>query len=377
MGVVRRESLRRWSSVGAGVAVLCLLPAAVAAWPARTSVDPGPVELRERILASVDQPYQGYVATDGRLGLPALPELEEIGGLLGGSARIRAWYAGPDAWRVAELTAIGERDTYRTADGQYRWDFERNLVTYLAGAPTIWLPGAPDVVPPVLARRLLSPDGRLQRLPDRRVAGIGAAGVRFTPADGDTSIGRVDVWADPATGLPVRVEVAGRGAADPGFTTRFVQLRQAAPGRAVLTPTVPASAGFAAATATEVREALANALPDALPDALAGRPRTSLGATAGVPGGAVYGAGLSSVVVLALPGRLGGQMLDAGRDAGGTLVPVPGAEAYELRTSLLTALVVHINHTGRRESVHAWLLAGMVDPQLLQRAATGLVVGAA
>jgi hypothetical protein len=377
MSVVRRESLRRWSLVSAGVATLCLLPAAVAAWPAGPAAGLDPAELRERILASADLPYQGYVTTDGRTGLPALPELAEVTGLLGGSARIRAWYAGPDSWRVAELTTIGERDTYRASDGHYRWDFERNLLTVVTGEPVVWLPGASDVVPPALARELLGLDGRLEPLPARRVAGVDAAGVRLVPEDPDTAVGRVDVWADPSTGLPVQVEVSGRSGADPAFTSRFRQLRQAAPDPAVLTPPVaPDGAGVTVTSAAKISEALAAALSGELPDTLAGRARRSPAATAGIGGGAIYGTGFSTVVVLALPGRLGGEMIDTGRNGGGTPVPVADAEAYELRASLLTALVVHADHAlVDRNTIHTWLLAGPVEPELLRRAAAELVGG--
>jgi hypothetical protein len=381
MSVVRRDAVRRWSLVGAGVAALSLLPAVVAAWPVGTAAAVDAAQLRERVLASVDQPYEGYVATDGRLGLPALPELEDIGGLLGGSSRVRAWYAGPDSWRFAELTPVGERDTYRTVGGLYRWDFERNLVTLLAGEPTIWLPGAADLVPPALGRQLLATEGRLEQLPTRRVAGIAAAGVRLVPDDPDAAVGRVDVWADPATGLPLRVEIgragsggdsAGRGESDSAFTSRFLQLRQAAPDEALLRPTLPVGAGFVETTVVDVRDALREALPGKLPATLAGRARASHAATAGVAGGAVYGTGFSSLVVLGLPGGLGGQTIDASRDAGGTPVPVTGAEAYELRASLLTALVVHADHA-ERGAVHAWLLVGLVNPQALRDAAADLV----
>ena len=377
MSVVRRESLRRWSLVSAGVAALCLLPAAVAAWPAGPAAGLAPADLRERILGSEDLPYQGYVTTDGRTGLPALPELAEVSGLLGGSARIRAWYAGPTAWRVAELTTIGERDTYRATDGHYRWDFERNLLTVVTGEPVVWLPGASDLVPPALARELLRFDGRLEPLPARRVAGVDAAGVRLVPEDPDTTVGRVDAWADPSTGLPVHVEVSGQGGAAPALTSRFLQLRQAAPDPAVLTPPVPPDgAGVAVTSATKISEALAAALPGQLPDTLAGRPRRSPAATAGIGGGAIYGTGFSTVVVLALPGRLGGEMIDTGRDGGYPSVPVAGAEAYQLRASLLTALVVHADHDlVDRSTVHTWLLAGPVAPELLQRAAAELVGG--
>jgi hypothetical protein len=370
MGVVRRAAVRRWSVVAGGVAVLCLVPAAVAAWPVgAAAVDPD--ELRRRALASAQRPYEGYVATEGRIGLPDLPQLADVGALFGGTMRLRAWHAGPDSWRVAELTALGERDTYRAQPGRYRWDFERNLVTFVAGDPAVWLPGPPDLLPPALARRLLAVDGAVRPLPARRVAGVAAAGLRLVPADPDTSVGRIDVWADPDSGLPLRVEVAGRGAARPVFTSRFLQVRQVAPDPAVLVVTVPDGAGFTMTRAGEVVEALAGALPGELPGSLAGRPRST--PVSAVTGAAAYGAGVSTVVVLGLSGGVARRMMETGRDAGGAPVPLTAAEAYELRGSLLAALVVHDDDSP--EEVHTWLLAGLVEPRVLRDAAAELVAG--
>jgi hypothetical protein len=355
----------------AGVAVLCLLPAVVAAWPVRAASGIGPAELRDRVLASVNQPYSGYVTTDGRLRLPELPALEDVRGVFSGSARLRAWYASSAAWRVAELTATGERDTYRTVAGQYTWDYERNLVTELLGDPSVWLPGTSDVVPPVLARRLLGAGGDVSALPARRVAGVEAAGLRLTPDDPDTSIAWVDVWADPRTGLPVHVEVVAEGATDPVFTSRFLDVDQAAPDPATLTPAAPPGAGFARTTPADAAEALGNVLNGQLPATLVGKPRSPIALTEGIFGAGVYGTGFSTVVVVGLPGRLGGQTLEAARENGAAEVPLTGAQAYELRATPLAALVVH--RFGDRSSRRTWLLTGLVDPQLLRRAAAELV----
>ena len=42
-----------------------------------------------------------------------------------------------------------------------------------------------------------------------------AAGLRMTPADPASTVGRVDIWADPSSGLPLMVEVFGRGSGRP------------------------------------------------------------------------------------------------------------------------------------------------------------------
>jgi hypothetical protein len=38
----------------------------------------------------------------------------------------------------------------------------------------------------------------------RHIAGVDAAGLRINPTDPATTIGRVDIWADPETGLALQ-----------------------------------------------------------------------------------------------------------------------------------------------------------------------------
>jgi hypothetical protein len=268
---------------------------------------------------------------------------------------MRAWYASPTAWRVAVLDPIGEKDTYATASGTYLWDYGRNLWTQIVGEPPVRLPSAPDVLPPDLARRMLSqagPGDRLTSLAPRRVAGVAAAGVRLAPADRDTTISHVDVWADPATGLPLEVDVSGV------FTSRFLDLAQRAPAVGVVTPDAAASSGFASTDRPDITAALNAVAAADLPGTLAGRSRVA----GPVSAAGVYGTGLSRFVVLALPGRLGRQSLDAVRSAGGTVVP----GGYVVRSGVLTVLASR--PAGRR----AYLLAGFVSADLLGRAAAGL-----
>ncbi|MCI0689770.1 MAG: hypothetical protein L0Y54_21410, partial [Sporichthyaceae bacterium] len=133
---VRRETSRRWFAVGGAVLAVCALPVVVSAWPV-PQPDIDVATLHQRVLASAERPYQGYVESDGRISLPDLRELGVVSRLLGGTTRIRAWYAGPNAWRVAELTTTGERDIYRSAAGTFVWDFERTLLTQILGAITV------------------------------------------------------------------------------------------------------------------------------------------------------------------------------------------------------------------------------------------------
>src|SRR5207245_2655687 len=64
----------------------------------------------------------------------------------------------------------------------------------------------------------------LSRIGSRLVAGRDALGVRVRPDQPAASVGQVDVWVDRATGLPLAVEVTGRGLTQPSLTARYLDL---------------------------------------------------------------------------------------------------------------------------------------------------------
>jgi len=373
MSVVRRDAQRRWATVAAAVTVACLLPVIVSSFSSGgTRSDP--TRLRDLILASAGRPFQGYIAVQGELGLPDVPNVGELPSLLGGSTNLRVWYSSPSAWRVAELTATGETDTYRTADSTYVWDFESNLLTRSVGEG-LRLPRSADLLPPALARRLLqysTGTDQLTAIAGRRVAGVAASGLRWTTSDPDTTIGRIDVWADPGTGLAVRVEVAGR-ASGTALTAQFQDLEQTPPAAELLMPSRPESAGYTETRAENVISAInvLAALP--LPKTLAGRTRRS--APSGAPdvvGLGAYGEGLSMFAVAAVPGRLATQTLQKLREGGAVPVVVGNGsgEAYEVHTSLVNALIVRSPGPGRRRT---YLLAGSTSAEVLRQAGTELL----
>ena len=192
MTVVRRDARRRWLSVAAGVMVLCLLPSVIAFLRTPTlRVDPG--ELRERILASGDRPYQGYASTFGQIKLPEVPAIEDVAALFG-TMRLRSWYAGPSKWRVAIMSTTGERDIYGTPEGTYAWDYEKNTTTLASGEPQLSLrpPNAADLVPPDLARRMLmaEPDVSADPGPPHRRRGRGRPADQPDRPDHDNRSGR-------------------------------------------------------------------------------------------------------------------------------------------------------------------------------------------
>jgi hypothetical protein len=334
------------------IGALVAVPLVVAFAPVDAPrVEPG--VLRERILAAAAGPYQGYVESRGSVVLPDLPQLGDATALFGGTTSMRVWHADPDAWRVAVLDPVGEKDYFHTSSATFTWDYGRNLWTETVGDPAARPPQASDLVPPELAHRLLrdaGPDAALRALPDRRIAGIAAAGVRVVPADPDTTIGAIDVWADPRTGLPLLVDVAG------AFTTRFLEVSAQRPADDILQPRAAGSSGFASSTQSEITSSLNSVARANLPGALAGRTR--------VPGPlsalAAYGTGLSRFVVVAVPGRLGERTLNALRNAGGA--PLATGTGYLVRSAVLNIVVVRV---GRR----TYLVGGFAAADLLTAAA--------
>lgn len=361
---------RRWLLVGAGAAAL--VAAGVVDLPAPAAgAEPAEV-LRQRIAGSAAQPYVGLAEATGRLGLPDLPQLEQVSALFTGTTRIRAFHAGPDRWRVDELTPAGERDTFRLGDVEAVWDFGSAQLTRVTGETPVRLPRAADLLPPDLARRILAaaPTDPVTSLPPRRVAGRAADGIRLTAADPDTTVAHVDIWADPPSGLPLAVEIAGR--ADPGrplLTSRLTAVDLVAPDAGALTPQLPPGASRVDANAADLTGALRVVGAPAPPARLAGRDRRPR--SAGLPGVGIYGSGLAAFVLVPLGRRAGRATVEraaAATAAGAVEVAVPAGRAVRLSTSLLTLVVRAADWRGE-------LLVGTVAPEVLERAAVELSPG--
>jgi len=369
VSVVRRDAIRRWSLVAAGVTGLCLSPIVIGAWPVPDQgIDPA--ALRNRVVSSAAQPYQGYAESTGHITLPDLPQIGDVTGLFAGTTRIRTWFATPMAWRVAVLTPTGEQDTYRTADGTVIWNYERNLVTGIVGELPVRLPWASDLTPPALAHRVLAAatGDPVSRLPSRRIAGLAAGGFRVTPRDAASTIGRIDVWADPETGLPLRVEIGGRDTGRAVLTSRFLDVSRHVPDPKLIAPVRPRSAGLTTTNAPDVASSLNSVAYFPLPASLGGQPRMPTSEV--VAGVGTYGQGLSTLVAVPLPGRLGGRAIAAADKAGAVPVDFDGGEGLEMRTSLLTTLLVW---SGAQLNRQAFLLAGFVTPQAMERAGSDLL----
>jgi len=367
--IAARRFNRRWLLVAAGGAALLGLGIAENVLPASAVPDEPADQLRTRLLASATQPYTGLAQATGRLPLPDLPQLEQVTALLTTTTRIRAFVAAPDHWRVDELAIAGERGTYHDGGNESMWDSGTNQLTRVIGTTPVRLPRAADLLPPDLARRLvgLSATDPVSVLPARRIAGRSAAGLRVTPGAPDTTVGRVDVWVDPPSGLPLRVELAGRGDDNPVLITEMQEVELRAPAEDVLRPTVPPGAGAVTVQAADVSGALRVLNAATPPPRLAGRDRMQF--TDQLPGVGVYGGGLSTFALIPLSGRLADRALQGATAAGGAPVQVASGQAVRLGTPLVSMVV--------RGGVRGGgaLLVGSVDPAVLEQAARELPTG--
>lgn len=368
MRVVSRRAQFRWALVATGTAVLCALPAVVAAWPVPASALTAN-QLRARIVQSGDVAYQGYAESNVDLGLPNLPDLGNVVSLLNGSTDQYAWYRSPGRWRADELTRAGENDIYQTSQGTFLWNYGQNLLTHVVGSQPVRLPMPADLLPPALGRRILGFAGssdRAYRLPAQRVAGVDAAGLRLVPPRSQaTTIGAVEIWADPTNGLPLQVDIFGRGAAAPILVSRFLEVSFGQPALSTVTPDPAPGVTLNRASLPDVAVVL-NGYGPPLPGSLAGSSRVA--DPGGLPDVAAYGSGFARFAVVPLPHRYGTAAM-AGASRYGASISLHTGTAVLVGTPLLTVVLA------RAPDGPVYLLTGAVTPGLLESAANDLLAG--
>ena len=198
-----------------------------------------------------------------------------------------------------------------------------------------------------------------------RVAGRSAAGLRMTPSDPASTVGRVDIWADPSSGLPLMVEVFGRGSGRPALQSLFFQVSPWHPDQQVLTPDRAPGTGFTVTNAGNLAGVLSNLGLVALPAELAGRLR--LPVQPGFETIGAYGGGLTTFAVLGVRGSAGRHLVPDAVTAGGTPLVIAGGAAAEISAPLLNAVIVR-----PPGFFVTFLLAGTVSTQVLEQAATQL-----
>ena len=351
------------------MALLCGLPVFASALPVSVPALTAS-QLRDRILASASESYAGYAESNATFGLPSLSGFSGLTSLFDGVTKMRVWQATATRWRVDVLSDAGEQDTYQLGSSTYLWDSGAQLLTQIRGLQPVRLPRAGDLVPPALAIRVLSeagPQARVSLLAPVRVAGQSAAGLRVTPADPASTFGQVDIWAAPATGLPLMVELFGRDSGRPALETQFFQVSPWRPDPQVLTPVRGPGTGFTTTSASSLQGALRNLVQAALPAQLAGRPR--LPVQPGFSAIGVYGGGLATFVVVGVRGQAGATLIsDARSDGGAALSLASGASGVLIGAPLINAVLARPAH-----GCATFLITGTVSPEVLEQAADSMV----
>lgn len=348
---------RRWCVVALGVAILVSLPIAINALPRNDSAV-GADELLSLVQQSEDVAYHGLVESRGSLQLPVSDQFTDVADLFGGRATMRVWWRGHDDWRVDQLSTTGETGTYADSHGTTSWDFEADEVTRTPDAD-IRLPRASDLLPPELTHRLLegARPAEVSRIAPERVAGVDALGLRLEPAELQSSISHVDLWADPRTGLPLRVAVYGSSEVNAALTATFLDVTIAPPTHAATAFSPPPTATRSFEEFLDIAAASHYYAGVRPPQTLAGLARRST--TRGAVG--VYGRGATLMVALPLWDRAAEPLREQ-------LMVTPGARDTLLGMTLgVDPLNLLLTRTAFVD--HSWFFVGTVTPATLERAA--------
>jgi outer membrane lipoprotein-sorting protein len=370
----------RWSAVVLIVAVLATLPWAIGRIPAGRS-DLSAATLLSRIEASADVPFSGYAESVGGLVLPATDQFSDIANLLGDRTSMRVWYRDAQASRVDAITYTGETDVYVEPTGNWVWTYETSQAVFTPTATSpVTIPTPSDVLPPQLARRVLSGalDSEISRIDDARVAGRTAVGLRLVPSAPASTIARVEVWADASTGLPLRVAIYPKSGSVASMDSAFLDVSLSTPATSTVTFAPPSSVNVQTEPGDLIQRLLQRVGPfgPAVPAQLGGFPRSDDGSVAGV---ALYGQGVTTFVALRLSNRFASTLRD---DIAAAPQATQDAVGLSAQSGVLSLLVTGGSGAaggsngpggyGQYTRGGQWLLAGTVDVATLRAAAATL-----
>lgn len=353
---------RRWLVLAVGLTAFVAAAVVVRSWPA-TDSDVDAVALADRVQASTDRSWSGYAVSVGTFALPDADRFSSVGDLLGEQTRLRAWWRGPDAWRVDELRTAGEVGLRHDGARTTEWSYETGIAEGTAERsedPDVRLPRTVDLLPPELARHVMAGvrDDEVSRIGARRVAGRDALGLRVTPSLEQATVRRVDVWADAETGVPLAVEVYGDGD-DPVLSTAFVEFDDTTPAASTVAFDPPDGVVVEDEDVLDIVDAVSRYADLTPPRRLAGLPRTA--DSSGAVG--IYGRGVTRMMALPLDDRGADPLREQ-------LALTPGASVTPERTVVaLGPLGVLLTDDG---DGGGWLVTGPVTTDTLERAGRAL-----
>ena len=257
----------------AGVVVVAgiVIGASAAASAAVPSLPP---KTAQQLLAEVAQatrvkpgPFTATVRQTANLGLPRLPVPGQAGGpdsasLLSGSQSVRIWYGGPQHLRIAVPVQAGESDLRRDGGTVWLWNSRTQTATQVTlparvtGVPSNQgngpagsggtSPGTqvPDT-PQAAASQFLAAIGPTTVVNVQSgvyVAKRAAYQLSLAPKSSQSLISRVVLAIDASSGIPLRVEVYGRGSAGLAYSLEYTSLKPGTPAAANFSFTPPPGA---------------------------------------------------------------------------------------------------------------------------------------
>ena len=250
--------------VGIVVGVSAAASAAVPSLPAKT-----PAQLLTELGQAAGQPPSPFTATvqqTASLGLPELPGVSQAGGVTSslpdGTQSIDIWYGGPKQVRIALPVQAGESDLRRDGSTVWLWNSKTQTATQVtlparvhagsvqqgngaAAAGGATASSQPPDTPQAAASQLLTAIGPSTVVGVQSsvyVANRPAYQLSFAPKSSQSLVGRVLLAVDASSGIPLRVEVFGRGSAGLAYSLGYTSLAFGTPAAANFSFTPPPGA---------------------------------------------------------------------------------------------------------------------------------------
>ena len=247
----------RWVVPTAAVAVT---GAAIAAntVPSASAAPALPAKTPAQLLADVASthnvpPLTGTVVETTSLGLPQLPQAgnpTSLSSMLTGSHTVKVYWQDAKHFRLAVPQSLSETDIIRDGGTAWLWESNQNKVTKFTvpannskKEPAAQQPATAPLTPQQAANEVLQKAGKTTTVGVQSnvdVAGEAAYQLVLAPKDAKSTIGSVRIAIDGKTGVPLRLQVFGKGASSPAFQVGYTSISYTAPSPANFAFTPPA-----------------------------------------------------------------------------------------------------------------------------------------
>jgi outer membrane lipoprotein-sorting protein len=237
---------------GAAIAISSIPSASAApALPAKT-----PAQLLADVASTHSVPaLTGTVVETTSLGLPQLPQVggaTSLSSLLTGSHTVKVYWQDEKHFRLAVPQSLSETDVIRNGSTAWLWQSNSNSVTKFTlpadnsnKKSTSQLPASAPLTPQQAASEILRDVGQTTVVSVQSnvdVAGEAAYQLVLAPKDARSTIGSVRIAIDGKTGVPLRLQVFGKGASSPAFQVGYTSISYTAPSASNFTFTPPPGA---------------------------------------------------------------------------------------------------------------------------------------